>query len=117
MHAFYARRGENSQALQIDQAVLSRLQTSARAASNTESFWILENARLQTGDDLAALGRDQDARAAWGTIVQSLPDPVTRYASKLLIVLEAADTRLKRREDARVIAKYLADLATAPTGP
>jgi tetratricopeptide (TPR) repeat protein len=114
--AIAARRGENSRALQIDQAVLNRLQTSAIAASNTESFWILEMSRLQTGDDLAALGRDQDARASWGTIVQSLPDPVTSYEPKLLVVLEAADTRLQRREDARIIANYLASLSAAPSG-
>jgi hypothetical protein len=115
--AIAARRGANAQALQIDQAVLSRVQTSASVSSNTESFWILEQARLQTGDAFAALGQAQDARSAWGAIVQSLPAPVTSYEPKLLIVLEAADTRLLRREHARIIAKYLAGLAAVPAAP
>jgi tetratricopeptide (TPR) repeat protein len=115
--AIAARSGEISQALQIDQTVLSRLHSSASPASNTESFWILQVSRLQAGDDLAALGRAQDARATWDAIVNSLPDPVTSYDPKLLIVLEAADTRLLRREDAQNIAKYLANLSAAPSGP
>jgi hypothetical protein len=37
---------------------------------------------------------------------------VTAYEPKLLIVLEAADTRLDRRDEAKVIAKYLTSLST-----
>lgn len=108
--AIAARSGAKALALQIDKSVLSRLETTTSTA-NTESFWILEKARLQTGDDLAALGRTQDARAAWDAIVNSLPNPATSYEPKLLVVLEAAETRLQRREDARIISQYLARLA------
>ena len=112
--AIAARNGADSQALQIDQAVVSRLQ-SASTPSNTESFWILEKARLQTGDDLAALGRTQDARAAWEAVVGSLPKAIAAYEPKLLVVLEAVDSRLDRHEDARVISQYLASLSAHPS--
>jgi hypothetical protein len=112
--AIAARNGADSQALQIDQAVVSRLQ-SASTPSNTESFWILEKARLQTGDDLAALGRTQDARAAWEAVVGSLPKAIAAYEPKLLVVLEAVDSRLDRHEDARVISQYLASLSALPS--
>jgi tetratricopeptide (TPR) repeat protein len=112
-----ARGGETVQALQIDQAVLGRLETAASTSANTETFWILEKARLQTGDDLAALGRAHDARVEWEAIVASLPNAIATYEPKLLVVLEAAENRLDRREDARVIANYLANLSAGPTGP
>lgn len=116
--AIAAQRGDNSQALQIDQSVLSRLQASAAsAASNTDSFWILQKARLHLGDDLAALGRAQDARVQWRAIVGSLPSAVSAYEPKLLVVLEAANSRLGRDEDARAISQYLAGLSQAPAHP
>lgn len=115
--AIAAKSGDSTQALQLDQAVLSRLDRAPTPGANTESFWILEKARLQYGEDLAALGRAQDARAAWDAIVTSLPDPMTSYEPKLLIVLEAAETRLQHREDARIIAKYVTGLSASPAGP
>jgi eukaryotic-like serine/threonine-protein kinase len=114
--AIAGRNGANSQALQIDQVVLNRLHTSASTASNTESFWILEKARLQTGDDLAALGRAQEAQVEWDAIVQSLANPIANYEPKLLVVLAAADSRLGHAEAARAISKYLATLS-APSTP
>jgi hypothetical protein len=114
--AIAARSGDSAQALERDYAVLSRLQPTTMAGSNTESFWILERARLQTGDDLNALGRAQEARVEWGSIVQSLADPITTYEPKLLVVLEAADSRLGRQEAARVISKYLTALSVPPAG-
>jgi tetratricopeptide (TPR) repeat protein len=115
--AIAARNGANTQALQIDQAVLGRLETAASASANTETFWILEKARLQTGDDLAVLGQAHDARVEWEAIVASLPNALATYEPKLLVVLEAAENRLDRREDARAIANYLANLSAGPTGP
>jgi hypothetical protein len=115
--AIAARNGANAQALQIDQAVLGRLETAASTSANTETFWILEKARLQTGDDLAVLGRARDAHVQWETIVASLPNAIATYEPKLLVVLEAAENRLDRREAARVIADYLANLSAGPTGP
>jgi eukaryotic-like serine/threonine-protein kinase len=114
--AIAGRNGANSQALQIDQVVLNRLHTSASTASNTESFWILEKARLQTGDDLAALGRAQEAQVEWDAIVQSLANPIANYEPKLLVVLAAAESRLGHAEAARAISKYLATLS-APSSP
>jgi tetratricopeptide (TPR) repeat protein len=115
--AISARRGENPQALKIDQAILSRLATAPAPEANTESFWILERARLQSGDDLAALGRAHEAHVEWEAIVASLPKAIAAYEPKLLVVLEAADNRLDRREDARVISQYLASLSAASANP
>jgi tetratricopeptide (TPR) repeat protein len=113
--AIAARGGAFSRALEIDQAILSRLQSDPQAATSTESFWILERSRLQTGDDLAALGHAQAAHVEWNAIVASLPKAIATYEPKLLVVLEAADNRLEHSEDARVISQYLATLSAPPT--
>jgi tetratricopeptide (TPR) repeat protein len=115
--ALAANSGNSAQALQLDQSVLGRLEKASTTQANTESFWILEKARLQTGDDLAAVGRAQDAHSMWDAIVHSLPNPMTSYEPKLLTVLEAADRRLQHGEEARIIAKYLANLSAGPTDP
>jgi hypothetical protein len=109
--AINARNGATAEALQIDKAVLDRLETAASTGANTEAFWTLEKSRLQTGDDLAAMGRTKDARVQWTAIVKSLAGAPKTYEPKLLVILEAADNRLDRRDDARIISQYLATLS------
>jgi eukaryotic-like serine/threonine-protein kinase len=115
--AIAAVSGNIALALQLDQTVLSPLERAPTLEPNTESFWILQKARLQTGDDLAALGRAQEAHVEWLAIVASLPKTIAAYEPKLLAVLEAANNRLERREDARTISRYLAGLSSPPAQP
>jgi hypothetical protein len=93
---------------------MQRLQSKQSAGS--ASFLLLERSRLQTGNDLAALGRAQEAREAWAAIVQSLPGPAENYEPSLLLVLEAADRRLGRAAESLLIARRLQDLSRQPPG-
>lgn len=77
--AIAGRIGDHAQALRLDQDVLHRLQAHVDTASNTEPFWLLQRCRLQTGDELAELGRLTDAREDWGAIANSLSGPVESY--------------------------------------
>jgi hypothetical protein len=65
---------------------------------------------MQTGDDLAALGRLEDAREDWEAISKSLAGPVDSYEPKLLVILEAADMRLGQPAAAEVIAQRLKNM-------
>jgi tetratricopeptide (TPR) repeat protein len=109
--AIAGRNGEHVQALRLDQGVLGRLQVHAGTASNTEPFWLLARCRLQTGDELAALGRLADAREDWAAIGGSLADPVESYEPKLLVILQAAQNRLGHAAAAEIIAKRLKDMS------
>jgi tetratricopeptide (TPR) repeat protein len=102
-----ARMGERSRALQLDEDSLNRLEATVHAGSNTDPFWLLQRFRLQTGDDLSALGRQDDARKKWEAILRSLPGPIESYEPRLLMVLETADARLARPAAAASIAKHL----------
>ena len=104
--ALSARRGSKEAALRLDQGALAGLQ--GAAARDAEGQWLLARARLQDGDDLEALGRAAEARAQWTAVLQSLPPPTQPYAPRLLVLLEAGDQRLARRQDAAVIASRLA---------
>jgi hypothetical protein len=105
--ALASQSGEHRHALQLDQEILQRLETSADIRPNTEPFSLLQRFRLKTGDDLSALGRRDEAREQWSTIVHSLPGPIETYDPELLVVLSAADVRLGRAEAAQDIAKRL----------
>jgi hypothetical protein len=87
-----------------------------KMAVNTDPFWMLERCRLQTGDDLAALGRLADARENWGAIANSLAGPIDSYEPKLLVILEAADMRLGQPAAAEVIAQRLKSMFKPTAG-
>jgi len=114
--AIIGRTGDRSRALRMDQDVLHRLETEASTGVNTERFWLLQRCRLQTGDDLFALGRLENARETWGDIVQSLSGSLEKYEPKVLVILQAADTRLGRTAAAQIVAKRLQTLASQPGG-
>jgi hypothetical protein len=109
-------RAQRAEALRLDQETLRSLEARAGPGSNTEPFWLLERSRLQVGNDLAALGRAQEARDEWDAILHSLSGPMESYEPKLLVVLEAADRRLGRLADAEAIAQRLANLSRSPNG-
>lgn len=104
-----AASGRIAQAVRIAELVLSRLE--GQAASNPERFWLLERFRLQLGDDLAALGRLQEAREQWTGIANSLSGPLATYEPKLLKVLALAYARLGRAADARAVIDHLRELS------
>jgi tetratricopeptide (TPR) repeat protein len=108
--AIAAQSGQTAQSLRSDQSVLGRLEGERSADYAPYRLWLLERARLQTGDDLAASGRPQEAIDAWSAIVQSLSKPMDIYEPDLLLVLRAADERLGRVQDASVVAARLAAL-------
>jgi tetratricopeptide (TPR) repeat protein len=107
---------DSATALQLDQIVLDRLTKEAVTDSNSDSFWILQRSRLQTGDDLAASSRVADARMLWTAIVDNLAKPSKAYEPKLLVVLQAADSRLDRPDAAQEIAHYLTSLSAPAAG-
>ena len=102
-----AAEGQKAEALRLDQAVLSRLSSIAEPSPNTQPFWLLQRSRLQTGDDLAALGRSQDAETQWAAVVRSLSGPLENYEPRLLEVLAAAQTRLGKTMEAQAVTKRL----------
>jgi tetratricopeptide (TPR) repeat protein len=104
------RSGQTAEALRFDQAVLGRLQSEKGVESSRYGLWLLERARLQTGDNLAALGRPQEANDEWTAVVQSLSKPIENYEADVLLVLKAADERLGRSQEASAVAARLAAL-------
>ncbi len=55
--AITASRGMFAEALKLNQSVLDKLDTKNPPAVNTVAFWMLQSARLQSGDCLAAMGQ------------------------------------------------------------
>jgi tetratricopeptide (TPR) repeat protein len=108
--AVAARSGQPAQALRFDQAVLVRLQSEKGVESSVYRLWLRERARLQTGDDLAATGRPQEANDEWTAVVESLSKPIDNYEPDALLILEAADQRLGRAQQASTVAARLAAL-------
>jgi tetratricopeptide (TPR) repeat protein len=108
--AVATRSGQTAAALRSDQAVLGRLQNEKGVDSSPFRLWLRERARLQTGDDLAALGRPQEANDEWTAVVQSLSKPIEVYEPDVLLILKAADERLGRSQQASAIAARLATL-------
>ena len=114
--ALRARGGEHEDALRIDQELISHQEQSKDAVPSTDRLWLLERARLQVGDDLAALGRMNEARAAWSAIADSLKRPLDSYEPRLLLVLKVADQRLAREPDLLLVTQRL-DAMSRPQGP
>jgi len=108
--AVATRSGQTAQALRSDQAVLGRLQNEKGLESSPDGLWLLERARLQTGDDLAAMGRPQEANDEWTAVVQSLTKPLENYEPDVLLILQAANERLGRSQEASAVAARLAAL-------
>jgi tetratricopeptide (TPR) repeat protein len=109
--AVATRSGQTAQALRLDQAVLGRLQNEKGVESSPYGLWLLERARLQTGDALAATGRPQEGNDEWTAVVQSLTKPIETYEPDVLLILKAANERLGRSQDASAVAARLAALA------
>jgi hypothetical protein len=68
---------------------------------------------LQTGDDLAALGRLPEARAHWSDAADDLNGPLGRYEPRLLMVLATVENRLGRAAAARAATRQLTALIPA----
>ena len=108
--ALAAAGGDAAGALRLDENTLLSLGANDSAGVNTFRRWLLDQARLQTGDDLAALDRQVEARHRWLTVADDLTGPVDRYEPRLLVVLAAADARLGRAAESRAILRRLARL-------
>lgn len=111
--ALMARGGDRAGALALENRALSELAATPLAGINTDARWLLDRARLQTGDDLAALGRTAEARAQWTAAADDLNGPLDRYEPRLLVALARADKRLGRIAAARGAAQRLATLLPA----
>jgi tetratricopeptide (TPR) repeat protein len=105
-----AGEGRTAEALRLDQAVLSRLSAYTQPSVNTQPFWLLQQSRLQTGDDFATLSRPQEARQQWGAVAQSLSGPIENYEPRLLEVLAVAQARLGKIADSQAVTKKLQNL-------
>jgi tetratricopeptide (TPR) repeat protein len=101
-----ASGGDPSAALLLDEDTLLSARTSRAMDSNDR--WILDRARLQTGDDLAALHRNGEARVKWLAVADDLATPSDGYEPRLLLVLAGADARLGRTAQSRAILRRLA---------
>jgi tetratricopeptide (TPR) repeat protein len=115
--AIAASSGEADRALQLDRSVLARLVTPESAKPNTEAFWLLSRALLQTGDDLSALHRSHEAEEQWNSIIKNLSGPIESYEPRLLQVLACAEARLGRTADAQAAAKRLQNLFQSAAKP
>ncbi|HEY5290029.1 MAG TPA: hypothetical protein VIJ59_08350, partial [Caulobacteraceae bacterium] len=105
--ALSARQGDHAGALTTEGAALAKLEADPPVGVNTDARWLLDRARLQTGDDLAALGRVAEARARWSAAAADLSGPLDRYEPRLLLLLEDADSRLGRTAAARTAGMRL----------
>jgi tetratricopeptide (TPR) repeat protein len=103
-------RGRTMEALKIDQAVLSGLTTGPQPQPNTERNWLLERARLRTGDDLAAMGRLQEAQEQWLEVTSDLANVLNTCEPRLLDALSAAEAKLRRTADAQAVTARLRGL-------
>jgi tetratricopeptide (TPR) repeat protein len=108
--AIAAASGEPDRALLLDRAVLARLDKPESAKPNTEAFWLLSRALLQTGDDLAALRRSAEAKEQWNVVIKNLSGPIENYEPRLIEVLASAEWRLGRTADAQLATKRLQSL-------
>ena len=111
--ALAARRGDWASALRLDSATLATLAAEPLVGINTDPRWLLDRARCQTGDDLAALHRTAEAHAHWAAAADDLNGPLDRYEPRLLMVLAGADKRLGRTAAARAATQRLSTLLSA----
>lgn len=99
--------GDAMEALTIDQSVLTRLSTPPLPAINTQGFWLLQRARIQTGDDLAALGYSQEARQQWSGVTEILESRVDTCEPRLLEILAEAQKRLGMNAKSQAVSDQL----------
>lgn len=92
--AILSSRGDAAGALRLDQDALARLTKQPKASGATDARWLSDRARLQTGDDLAALGRRAEARVQWTAVEQDLAGPPTPAWPRLTALLATARHRL-----------------------
>lgn len=109
--AITASRGMFVEALKLNQTVLDKLDRKPPPAVNTVAFWLLQSARLQSGDCLAAVGKLKEARAQWLTVTTTISGNIDSYEPKLLQVLAAAEFRLERRPEADLVRNRLRELS------
>jgi tetratricopeptide (TPR) repeat protein len=105
--AIDARSGMYEEALRIDQQLATQLPRSMPRESSADSLWLLTRARLQMGDDLAALGRMPQARESWSAISSDLKEPLQDYEPRVLLLLKEADKRLARTTEMVAVAQRL----------
>lgn len=102
-----ARSGHREEALRIDQGLVARIDHGNVPVPSADNLWLLERARLQMGDDLAALGRTIDAQATWSEIANSLKDPLDTYEPRVLLLLKETDQRLALPSEMLLVAQRL----------
>jgi tetratricopeptide (TPR) repeat protein len=102
-----ASSGNVMEALKIDEFLFASLSALPLPAPNTQAFWLLQRARIQTGDDLAAMGRLQDARQQWSGVTDSLGGPLETYEPRLLESLAEAQKRLGMSVKAQTVSDRL----------
>jgi tetratricopeptide (TPR) repeat protein len=111
-----AKSGKPLDALNIDQTVLGRLSKPPAPIVNTQGFWLLQESLLQTGNDLAAIGRQQEARDQWITVVRNLSGPLSTFEPRLLETLAQAQNRLGLNGEANETSGRLRNLFGTPSG-
>jgi tetratricopeptide (TPR) repeat protein len=109
--AIAARRGLFVEALKLNQFVLDKQDAKNPPAVNTVAFWLLQSARLQSGDCLAAIGNLKEARAQWLAVATTISGDINGYEPKLLQVLAAAEFRLGQRREADLVRNRLRELS------
>jgi tetratricopeptide (TPR) repeat protein len=107
-----ATGGAHDAALKLDQAALADLAASSGGHAVAARRWLLMRARLQSGDDLAALGRRSEAVRQWSQVLAG-SSPAEVHDPKLLVLLQAADARLGHADQARAIGRDLAAMRLA----
>jgi tetratricopeptide (TPR) repeat protein len=109
--AIAAGRGLFVEALKLNQFVLDKQDAKNPPAVNTVAFWLLQSARLQSGDCLAAIGNLKEARAQWLAVATTISGDINGYEPKLLQVLAAAEFRLGQRREADLVRNRLRELS------
>jgi hypothetical protein len=107
--ALEAAAGDPGAALRLDETTL--LSLPGERGQEPDDRWLRDQARLQTGDDLAALHRGGQARMRWLAVTYDLGAPIDRYEPRLLVILAGADARLGRTAESRAILRRLARLS------
>lgn len=100
-------QGRADEALALDARSLAAAAREPLGGPNTYPRWLLNRARLQAGEDLAALGQAAAARSLWADIVSGLDGPTEEYEPRLLRLLEAANHHLGRLDASRDIRRRL----------
>lgn len=112
--AIAGQDGRHEEALRLDETVLARLGSPTPA--DAEALRLQGRAHLQSGDDLAALGRSVEALVHWRLIQSELSTPIETQDPMLLGVLEQAERRLGRTGDADRLAMRRAQIVRGLEG-